>query len=81
MQGKIDKALYMVRRASQAPIIRDRESYDHDSTAPTELMRLCNTKRIALASMLLLSAGAIVLLMPSNIRYVPLKVMLFTPNV
>ena len=74
MQERIDKAIYMVRRASLAPVERERESSDYDSGNQSELMRLCNTKRIAGVCIVLLGAGAVLVLIPANIRYAPLKV-------
>ena len=74
MQERLDKAIYKVRRASLAPVERDRESSDYDSGDQSELMRLCNTKRIAGVSIVLLGAGAVLVLIPANIRYAPLKV-------
>ena len=76
MQERLDKAIHIVSRASLAPVERDRESSDYDSGDQSELMRLCNTKRIAGLCIVLLAAGAVLLLMPANIRYVPLKVIL-----
>ncbi len=81
MQERLDKALHLVRRVSMSPGSRDRESGEYDTLAPTELMRFCNTARMAGVSIVLMAAGAVVLLTPASIPDVHLKVRRFSLQV